>query len=192
MTAVSVLTADVAAVVLIWPIVAVVTSTRRSATLAAIGAIVWLAASGATLAVLGLDLPSVLIAHVVLASVALATAGVGRALHAVFIDPLDASAVALCVCGGAAFGIFVTGRLAGELPPSVLNALLAANPLVAATAAAHIDIFHTPLLYRASPIAHELFDYPAWGVSSALFVGVAIASVAFAVWSARRMSVRQA
>lgn len=192
MTAISVLTVDVAAVVLIWPVATVVVSTRRSAVLAAIGAIVWLAASAALLAAMGLDLSSVLVAHVVLASAALATAGVGRAVRAVFVDSLDATAVALCVCCGASVGVFVTGRFAGELPPGVLNAVLAANPLVATTSAASIDIFHTPLLYRASPIAHQLFDYPAWQVSSALFVWVAIVSAAFTSWSTRRASSRQA
>lgn len=190
MTPVTVVTADVALLVLIWPVAAVV-ATRQSAALAAIGALVWLATSGALLTAMGLSLHSVLVAHVVLASAALATVGVGRASRAMFVDPLDAIAMALCLCCSASLGIFFTGRFANELSPSVLSALLAANPLVASASAASIDIFHTPLLYRASPIGHQLFDYPAWPASSALFVGVAIVSVAFTCWSTRRRSWRQ-
>lgn len=192
MTAASVLTADVGAMALLWPIATVAVSTRQSAALATLGAIVWLAASGALLAAMGLELPAVFGAHIVLASAALATAGVGRVLRGMFVDSLDAIAMALSVCCGASFGIFVTGRFAGELPASVLSAVLAVNPLVATTTAASIDIFHTPLLYRASPIAHQLFDYPAWQVSSALFLGVASVCVALTRWATRRLSPHQA
>lgn len=192
MTAMSVLTADIAVLVVIGPVATIGASTRRAATLAAIGALVWLAASGASLTTVGVDGASVLVAHVVLATVAMATAGIGRALRAMFDNSLDAIAAALCVSWGASFGIFAIGRFAGELSPGVLNMLLAANPLVAAASAARIDIFHSPLLYRASPIAHQLFEYPPWQVSSALFVGTAAAGAAFAGWSTRRKPVGQA
>jgi hypothetical protein len=192
MTAVSLLTADVAAAVLTCPVVAIAASTRRSVAQAVVAAAIWISVSIGLVAGAGLDLRSVLVAHLVLVSAALASAGIGRAMRAVLVDSLDAIALALCLSLGASIGLFAMGRFAAELPPAALNGMLAANPLVATMSAARIDIFHNDLLYRVSPVAHLLFDYPSWQVSTALFVIVASASFAIARWSPRRTLLRRA
>jgi hypothetical protein len=191
MTAVSLLTADVVIATLICPVTTTLAPTRRVIALAAAGAALWILSSAATLAAAGLDLRSIGIAHLVLMTAALASAGTGRALRTLFSDPLDAVAIALGASLVASFGVFAMGRVAGELPPHVLDATLAANPLVAVTSAANIDIFRTEMLYRTSPVAHQMFNYPAWQQSAGLFIAIAATAAACAWWSARRAALRR-
>ena len=110
------------------------------------------------------------------ATAILALCGVGLLCRRVFRDPLDCVAAVLVVAAVAAFGVFALGDLATVLPTSALNALLVGNPIVAVASAAHVDIFHRPLLYELSPIAHRDFRYPAWPLAAALYGGVAVAT----------------
>ncbi len=187
MTPLYLLIADVAAVVLICPVAGVVLqSSRRIAIRSLAGIAAWTLASAALMLRFGIDARSVLEAHAVLATTAVAAAGIGRMSRAVFADPLDATAAALCVCVALSCGIFAIGPLVGKLPTEVLNGTLAANPVVAIASAANIDIFRSELLYRTSPIPHQLFAYPEWRLSAGLFTMVGALCTGLAGLAARR------
>jgi hypothetical protein len=183
MTAIYLLTADVAAAVLICPVAyAALPPTSRLTRWSLAILVLWLLASASALASMGMAPSSIALSHMMLATVALASAGIGRALGTLFVDPLDAIASGTCVCLALSLGVFVIGRFAGELPPDVLNAVLAVNPLVATASAANVDIFRTELLYRASPIPHLLFDYPSWLRSAGFFSAVTVVCFGFSKW----------
>src|SRR5690242_7802256 len=96
MTPLYLLTADVAATVLICPVVcaALPLTWRWAGAVLAIG-VVWLLASAFALASMGMDATTVAVSHLVLAAATLAAAGVGHLGRAAFPHPLDAIAVAL-------------------------------------------------------------------------------------------------
>jgi len=118
----------------------------------------------------------VLISHATLAVIGLALTALGGWLGSVCRDPLDAAALGVGGALVAAFGLFAAGPLASDLPTTILNAALSANPIVATASAADIDLLRFDLLYRISPIAHGSFEYPSWYAPLALYGGLLIAS----------------
>jgi hypothetical protein len=81
----------------------------------------------------------------------------------------------------ATLALFAAGPALDHAPGRLIDAALAANPIVAMAAAAKIDIFHGELLYQLSPLAHTQIHYPAsagtiggYGAGAvALFTGAA-------------------
>ena len=116
-----------------------------------------------------------LTAHVTLVTAALALGAVGAWCGSTFRDPLDAVACSLALALAAAIGLFAAGPVVADLPTSVVNALLTANPIVATASAANIDLLRTELLYQLSPVAHRRFDYPAWYAAPAWYTAVMLA-----------------
>jgi hypothetical protein len=112
-------------------------------------------------------------AHVAIAAVSWALASSG-ALAATRREPLSAIAFAGGGWLAASFGLIAFGPALIEVPTRALNVLLVASPFVVMTSSADVDLFRSPALYRASPIAHIGFDYPAWDVASMLYVFIAL------------------
>lgn len=187
MTVISLLVVDVVAAVLLAPVVSVIVPRTRRAIGAAVGtAGVWLAASFAFVSTfIDAPLPAAVTAHVVLASAMAAAAAVGAAWRVACRDSLDALAASLASIVVLTGGVFAAGRFTSEIPVALLNAALAANPLVATTAAARVDLFRTDLLYRVSPLPHVLFEYPDWQRSSTVFTALAALAIVLAVWRRR-------
>lgn len=170
------LIAEAVALVVIAPIAGIIV--RRLWLLFAI----LFAAAGGSLAVhlvVG-DSPSAdstVIAHAAMICAALALAGIGRLAAAWLSDPLDAVGASAAVAAVSAFGLFALGDLALRLPTSIVNAALAASPVVTITSAGSIDILRSELLYQLSPVAHREFAYPTWWTAAALHLGIAAAAV---------------
>jgi hypothetical protein len=120
---------------------------------------------------------SVLVAHATLAVIGLALAALGGWFGSTWRDPLDAAAFSSSTALVAALGLFAAGPLAADLPTGIVNAALAANPIVASASAADIDLLRTDLLYRISPLAHRRFEYPTWYSPLALYGAVLLVSV---------------
>lgn len=114
--------------------------------------------------------------HVTLGSSILALAGIGALCRAACDDALDAIGASVVAGVAAAFGVFALGAFAADMPTSLLNLLLAANPVVAVASAADIDLFRGAFLYQLSPIAHREFQYPAWQWAAAIYGCVSIAA----------------
>ena len=112
--------------------------------------------------------------HAALSASVLACATLGAAARTFFRNELDAAAAALGAAVTAAFGVLTIGPTAGELPARWVNAGLAASPVVSTAAAAGIDLLRTDAFYRASPLAHQQFDYPAWYATTATYAGFAL------------------
>ena len=93
--------------------------------------------------------------HAVLWSAALALAAFGALCGRMFREPLDAAACAVGLALLTAFALFAAGPVLDGIPTRLLDAALAANPIVATAAAASIDIFRMDLLYQLSPLAHR-------------------------------------
>jgi hypothetical protein len=107
-----------------------------------------------------LDGSIVLPSRATLAAVALALAALGALLGALLHDVLDAAGAALLVALAAAGLVFAAGPAAGTLSKRAIDAALLANPVIAASSAARIDLLRGATLYRISPLAHRRFDYP--------------------------------
>src|SRR5687767_9059689 len=114
MTAVYLLTADVVAAVLLGPAATVFVQTRTAVAGVILAIAGWLAASAAALIWAGLDLQTVVVTHVVLTMVAVTMVGFGAAVRRILKDALDAIAVAACICGALAFGLFAAGNVVEE------------------------------------------------------------------------------
>ena len=127
-----------------------------------------------------------LAAHLTLGAAAVALGAAGAWFGSALPDPLDAVACAAAVVLAATCGLFATGYLGADLPTSIVNAALMANPIVAVASAAHIDVLRSEFLYQISPIAHRRFDYPEWYLAVMCFVVVALISAA-GVARARRL-----
>ena len=74
---------------------------------------------------------SVLVPTATLAVIGLALAALGGWFGAAWRDPLDAAAFSSSTALVAALGLFAAGPLAADLPTGIVNAALAANPIVA-------------------------------------------------------------
>jgi hypothetical protein len=150
--------------------------------------------SAASLAVQAWLAGSTMAAHVVAAHttgwiVTMALGAAGVWCGARFADPLDAAA---CAAGGvllAAAALLLAGPLLDLLPPPALALVLLANPIVAAASAAGIDLFHTDVLYRLSPIAHMQVTYP---TASAACVSYAALALMLFAGAARQFARRAA
>lgn len=123
-------------------------------------------------------LRTALVSHTTLGAAALALGAFGALCRSAFRDPLDAAACGAGLAIVAAAGLFAAGPAVADLPTPLVNAALAANPIVATASAANIDLLRTDLLYRLSPLAHRRFDYPVWYAASAGYLAVAIICVA--------------
>lgn len=119
-----------------------------------------------------------LVSHTTVGAIGLAFAALGGWFGSVRRDPLDAAALSVGVALLAAFGIFAAGPLAADLPTPVVNAALAASPIVSAASAADVDLLRTDLLYRISPLAHGHFDYPTWFAPLAVYGTLLLISLA--------------
>ena len=129
---------------------------------------------------------TVVATHLTLGTVAIALAVFGAWCGSTFRDPLDAAACSVAVVLVATCGLFGLGTLSADLPTSVVNAALMANPIVAVASAANIDLLRFEFLYQISPIAHGRFDYPAWYLAAACFSLVSLMA-AGGVVRARRL-----
>lgn len=171
-----------AVLVVVAPIAGVVLVTRRLRGViptAALFAVALLVSAAAMIASSGSPAAAmwfVLTAHVTLGLIGLALAALGVWLGSVCRDPLDAAALGVGGALVAALGLFAAGPLASNLPTTILNAALSANPIVATASAADIDLLRFDLLYRISPLAHGSFEYPSWYAPLALYGGLLIAS----------------
>jgi hypothetical protein len=116
--------------------------------------------------------------HLTLGAAGLALAVFGAWCGSTFRDPLDAAACSVAVVLIATCGLFALGTLSADLPTSVVNAALLANPIVAVASAANIDLLRFEFLYQISPIAHGRFDYPAWYLAAACFSLVSLMAAA--------------
>jgi hypothetical protein len=127
-----------------------------------------------------------LISHATLAVTGFALAALGAWLGSALRDPLDAAALSTGAAIAAALGLFALGPLGADLPTTIVNAALAASPIVANASAANVDLLRTDLLYRISPLAHGRFDYPTWYAALALYGAVLLISLAGTARSLRR------
>jgi hypothetical protein len=105
---------------------------------------------------------------------ALALAALGCVCASACREPLDGAACALGIALVAGVGLFAAGPALDDVPRRFLNAVLAANPIVATAASANIDIFRTYPWYQLSPVAHIQFDYPTAGAAIAWYVSAAL------------------
>jgi hypothetical protein len=123
---------------------------------------------------------SILRGHAMLFAVAVVGQALGLCGRVVFRRELDAAAAALVVAWVLTFDILLIGPTIGPLPTRAVDAMLAANPVIAIAAAADIDLLRSDLFYRLSPVAHRRFEYPTWtttffgyGVSAGLALAIA-------------------
>jgi hypothetical protein len=117
-----------------------------------------------------------LFGHVALVVAVAALAQAGKLIRFVVADKLSGALVALAASTLVVLGIFAVGPLAGRLSPSATAVALFANPLVAITSAAGIDLLHLDAIYRTSPLAHRGVALPAWTTASAVYAVVGLAA----------------
>jgi len=120
-----------------------------------------------------------------LAATALALASLGALCAAIFVDVLDAAGAAVLAALVAAAGLIAAGPASAYLTERAINAGLLASPLIAATAAARIDLLRSAILYQFSPIAHRRFEYPDWGSVLAWYLLVAGCCLVGMAWKLR-------
>ncbi len=180
---------EAALVVVVAPLLGVHVATRRSrasvgsgngavlavlvtsaAVLAASSALLTAAVAGSAFG----PIESNLVSHATLWAGAVALGAFGALCAAALRDPLDAGLLAVCATLAVSAGVIVAGPAVAAAPMRAINGALLASPLVATAAAASIDIFRTPALYRLSPIAHLDFQYPVWEQAFALYCGAAL------------------
>lgn len=127
------------------------------------------------------ELPAALVlrSHAVLAIVGLALLGVGAIARAVMRHELDAAAAAVLVAIVAATAILVGGPRTANLSERTIDTALLANPLIAVTSAAEMDLLRSEVLYVLSPISHRRFTYPAWPTTAGTYGAVALCAFAF-------------
>ena len=117
-----------------------------------------------------------LFGHVALMIPVLALAQAGQLIRIFVKDRLAGALVALTASTLLVVGVFAVGPLAGRLSTSASAVALAANPLVAITSAAGIDLLHLDAIYRTSPLAHRGASLPAWTTASAVYAVVGLAA----------------
>lgn len=123
--------------------------------------------------------------HAALAIAVLSLAELGRVIRASVADRLAGAMLALSTGALLVVGIFAVGPLAGALSTRASVFALAANPLVAVTSAAGIDLLHLDAIYRTSPLAHRGVALPAWTTACVVYavVGLAAHGVSRIPWS---------
>jgi hypothetical protein len=179
---------EVTAVVVIAPLAGVALAARdfRGLRRAVIALALLGGVSLAAALIAGVPWQTAIATHLTLGTAGLALAVFGAWCGATFRDPLDAAACSVAVVLVATCGLFALGTLSADLPTSVVNAALLANPIVAVASAANIDLLRFEFLYQISPIAHGRFDYPAWYLAAACFSLVSLMA-AGGVVRARRL-----
>jgi hypothetical protein len=113
---------------------------------------------------------------------------VGFITRKILADRLHAAMAALGVGVLLVAGIFAMAPLTEEISPALAQALLLANPLVAVTSAAGIDLLHLDTIYRTSPLAHRGVAVPAWTTACAVYAVVGLAAFGASrirLWSPR-------
>ena len=114
--------------------------------------------------------------HAALIVSAAALAEIGRVARVLFRDPLAAAMAGLVAGVVLVVGIFALAPLTENASPSLSAALLFANPLVAVTSAAGIDLLHLDTFYRTSPLAHRGVAVPAWTTACVVYAVVGLAA----------------
>lgn len=117
-----------------------------------------------------------LLGHVALIISVATLAQAGKLIRLFVADRLSGGLIALAASTLVVLGIFVVGPLAGRLSASATAVALFANPLVAITSAAGIDLLHLDAIYRTSPLAHRGVALPAWTSASAVYAVVGLAA----------------
>ena len=123
-------------------------------------------------------------------AVALALAAFGALCGAAFRDPLDAAACSLTIVLVATGGLLVAGASVADAPRGLIDVALAASPLVAITAAAHIDVIRMGVPYQISPLAHIQVDYPTWTAACACYMTIAACCFVALGWARSDVSLR--
>ena len=136
----------------------------------AVALLVSLALGAVAVSAGAIDLAVLLRSHATLGAAALALGSLGVLCGTVFRDVLDAAAVAVILSIVVSAGLLVAGPAVADAPQPVIDAGLAASPLVATASAAGVDIIRGEVLYRLSPIAHRRFEYPAWHVATVAYL----------------------
>ncbi|MGE3578394.1 MAG: hypothetical protein AB7I25_08035 [Vicinamibacterales bacterium] len=114
-------------------------------------------------------------AHGLLAVTAAAVLAARSVADRLWPHPLDAAGLTLIAVVAVLGGALALGPALPPVPVWLIDTLLRANPAVAVTATAGVDLLHSDLFYRLAPVAHWQFEYPATGESLALFGGAAAA-----------------
>lgn len=128
----------------------------------------WRAISGGlTAAVLG---------HLALVVSVASLAELGRLVRAFIADRLAGALASLGVSVLLVIGAFAAGPLAGDLSTTAGVWLMVANPLVAITSAAGIDLLHLDTIYRTSPLAHRGVVLPAWTTACLVYAVAGLAA----------------
>jgi len=177
------------AIVLLAPFAAIVASSRRGMrpwsvvwpVLVAVAALVVISAAAA-IAGRSSDRQTIVIAHLTLASGALAAGAIGALCGRLFADVLDAAAAGAAIVLCLTFALLLAGDVVGDLPVVVLDNALVASPLVAVASAANIDLLRDDTWYRLSPISHRFFNYPDWPKAVGAYGLVSLACFAGLAW----------
>lgn len=114
--------------------------------------------------------------HVALLISVAALAEIGRLARALFADRLAAAMSAFVIGAVIVAGIFAMAPLTENISSAASHWLLFANPLVAVTSAAGIDLLHLDTIYRTSPLAHRGAELPAWTTACAVYAVVGLAA----------------
>lgn len=114
--------------------------------------------------------------HLALVISIAALAEIGRIARPIFADRLAAAMAALAAGVVLVIGIFAMAPLTENISSALSAALLLANPLVAVTSAAGIDLFHLDAIYRTSPLAHRGVVLPAWTTACVVYAIVGLAA----------------
>jgi hypothetical protein len=117
-----------------------------------------------------------LFGHAALTAAVITLVELGRIVHRAVDDRLNGALIALVAGAVLVIGVFAAGPLAGALSPTASTLLLGANPLVAVTSAAGIDLLHLDAIYRTSPLAHRGVALPAWTTACAVYAVVGLAA----------------
>ncbi|TAK15268.1 MAG: hypothetical protein EPO35_07965 [Acidobacteria bacterium] len=114
--------------------------------------------------------------HLALAVSIVALVELGRATRVFMTDPLSAAMGGLGIGLLLVIGIFALGPLTADLSSRQAAALLLANPFVAVTSAAGIDLLHLDTIYRTSPLAHRGVALPAWTTACVVYAMTGLAA----------------
>jgi hypothetical protein len=105
-----------------------------------------------------------------------ALSGLGGVIGKMFSDRLTAAMAGFAAGVLLVAGMFLLAPLTEDTSPAVAKGLLLANPLVAVTAAAGIDLLHLDTFYRTSPLAHRGVAVPAWTTACLVYAVVGLAA----------------
>ena len=132
--------------------------------------------------------PSALVvrAHLALALAGAALAGLGAVAASFCRSELDAAGLAVALALVAAAAILVGGPRTADLSEGAIDRALLANPLIAVSAAADMDLLRREMLYQLSPVSHRRFTYPAWQTTTASYGIVALGCLAICVVRSRQ------